>query len=166
MTAVCCQFLRSWSSWLCKFPLTLEVIHRYSVRTVQRALSVATGKSSYYYNGKLWLIIVRAAQDSRIHCVSVTAGGADTGFILRWPTPSSVLRKMCMYRTCLMLCTVIWLHLILQTMNWGKIVGLWVSMAVATELERVNCDSSVCGVFIFLFTGPWPLGSFLKVTSR
>jgi len=63
--------------------LTLEVIHRYSVRTVQRALSVATGKSSYYYNGKLWLIIVRAAQDSRIHCVSVTAGGADTGFILR-----------------------------------------------------------------------------------
>jgi len=38
-------------------------------------------------------------------------------------------------------------------MNWGKIVGLWVSMAVATELERVNYDSSVCGVFIFLFTG-------------
>jgi len=38
-------------------------------------------------------------------------------------------------------------------MNWGKIVGLCVSMAVAMGLERVNYDSSVFGVFTFLSTG-------------
>jgi hypothetical protein len=39
-------------------------------------------------------------------------------------------------------------------MNWGKIVGLWIRMAVATGLERVNYyDSSVFGVFTFLSTG-------------
>lgn len=48
-----------------------------------------------------------------------------------------------------MLCTFIWRTPILQTMNWGKIVGLWVSIAVVTELEKVNYNSLVCGVFIF-----------------
>jgi len=38
-------------------------------------------------------------------------------------------------------------------MKWGKIVGLWVSMADATGLERVNYNSSVFGVFTFLSTG-------------
>jgi hypothetical protein len=33
-------------------------------------------------------------------------------------------------------------------MNWGKTVGLWVSMAVVTGLERINYDSSVFGVFL------------------
>jgi len=54
-----------------------------------------------------------------------------------------------MHRTSLMLCTFIWRTPILQTMNWGKIVGLWVSIAVVTELEKVNYNSLVCGVFIF-----------------
>jgi hypothetical protein len=38
-------------------------------------------------------------------------------------------------------------------MKWGKIVGLWVTKAVATGLERVNYKSSVFGVFAFLSTG-------------
>jgi len=97
MTVVHCQFLWSWSSsWLCKFPLTLQIIHRYSVHALHRAPFIATGKSScLYYTEKQWLIIATAAQDTWIHSVYVTAGGADTAFILRWPSPSSVLRKMC-----------------------------------------------------------------------
>jgi hypothetical protein len=48
MTVGHCQFLwSSSSSWLCKFPLTLQIIHRYSVCAVQRALCVATGKSNH-----------------------------------------------------------------------------------------------------------------------
>ena len=64
------------------------------------------------------------------------------------------------------LCKIIWWTQILQRMKWGKIVGLWVSMAVATGLERVNYNSSVFGVFTFLSTGLWPLGSYLNVTSH